>query len=126
MKKYLILITMLTALILSGCSSSQDETLDIFNYGQYIDEELLVEFEEEFGVKVNYQEYPTPEDMYTKVKAGGTDYDLIITGEYMIERMISEDMLEKINFDNIPNYQYIDENFKNQAYDRSEEHTSEL
>jgi spermidine/putrescine transport system substrate-binding protein len=123
MKKYLIIITILLAIVLSGCSGSEEQTLDIFNYGQYIDEDLLIEFEEEYGVKINYEEYPTPEDMYTKVKAGGTDYDLIITGEYMIERMISENMLDKINFDNIPNYQYIDENFKNQPYDPTNEYS---
>src|SRR6056297_3770413 len=123
MKKHLILITILFALVLSGCNSSKEETLDIFNYGQYIDEELIVEFEEECGVKINYEEYPTPEDMYTKVKAGGTDYDLIITGEYMIERMISENMLDKINYDNIPNYQFIDENFRNQPYDPNNEYS---
>ena len=123
MKKYLIFITLLVTFVLSGCSSNQEGTLDIFNYGQYIDEELIFEFEEEFDVKINYEEFPTPEDMYTKVKAGGTDYDLIITGEYMIERMISENMVDKINYDNIPNYQFIDENFRNQPYDPNNEYS---
>ncbi|MDF2950038.1 MAG: potD, partial [Sedimentibacter sp.] len=63
-----------------------------------------------------------PEEMYIKAKAGASNYDLIISSEYMIERMIDEGMVNKLNFNNIPNYKYIDEAFKNQSYDPNNEY----
>lgn len=127
MKKKLsltLLIVILFSLLLTGCNNTTDDkiVLNISNYESYIDEDLLTEYEENNNVKINYVTYPTPEDMYTKVNAGGTDFDVIITGEYMIEKMINEDMLAKIDFNNVSNYQFVNEQFKNQPYDPNNEY----
>ena len=99
-------------------------TLNVYNWGQYIADgsddsmEVIAEFEKRYpNIKVNYSTYDSNEIMYSKLANGGITVDVIIPSDYMIARMISEDMLLPLNFDNIPNYQYIDENFKNTAYD---------
>ena len=99
-------------------------TLNVYNWGQYIadgsDEsmEVIKEFETRYPhIKVNYSTYDSNEIMYSKLSNGGITVDLSIPSDYMIARLISEDMLLPLNFDNIPNYRYIDENFKNTAYD---------
>jgi len=115
-----VLVVVLAAV--TGCGSEQKETLNVLNYDIYIDKDLLKEFQEANNVIVKYDTYATPEDMYIKAKAGASNYDLIISSEYMIERMINEGMVNKINFDNIPNYKYIGEDFKNQPYDPTNEY----
>ena len=99
-------------------------TLNVYNWGQYIADgsdgsmEVIAEFEKRYPhIKVNYSTYDSNEIMYSKLSNGGITVDLIIPSDYMIARMIQEDMLLPLNFDNIPNYQYIDEDFKNTAYD---------
>ena len=99
-------------------------TLNVYNWGQYIADgsdgsmEVIAEFEKRYpNIKVNYSTYDSNEIMYSKLANGGITVDVIIPSDYMIARMISEDMLLPLNFDNIPNYQYIDENFRNTAYD---------
>ena len=99
-------------------------TLNVYNWGQYIADgsddsmEVIAEFEARYPhIKVNYSTYDSNEIMYSKLANGGITVDVIIPSDYMIARLISEDMLLPLDFDNIPNYQYIDENFKNTAYD---------
>ena len=104
---------------------AQDQiTLNVYNWGQYIADgsddsmEVIAEFEKRYPhIKVNYSTYDSNEIMYSKLSNGGITVDVIIPSDYMIARLISEDMLLPLNFDNIPNYRYIDENFKNTAYD---------
>ena len=99
-------------------------TLNVYNWGQYIADgsddsmEVIKEFEARYPhIKVNYSTYDSNEIMYSKLSNGGITVDVIIPSDYMIARLISEDMLLPLDFDNIPNYQYIDENFRNTAYD---------
>ena len=99
-------------------------TLNVYNWGQYIADgsdgsmEVIKEFEARYPhIKVNYSTYDSNEIMYSKLSNGGITVDVIIPSDYMIARMISEDMLLPLDFDNIPNFRYIDENFKNTAYD---------
>ena len=99
-------------------------TLNVYNWGQYIADgsdgsmEVIKEFEARYPhIKVNYSTYDSNEIMYSKLANGGITVDVIIPSDYMIARLISEDMLLPLNFDNIPNYQYIDENFRNTAFD---------
>ena len=99
-------------------------TLNVYNWGQYIADgsddsmEVIKEFETRYPhIKVNYSTYDSNEIMYSKLSNGGITVDVIIPSDYMIARLISEDMLLPLDFDNIPNYQYIDENFRNTAYD---------
>ena len=105
-------------------SRQEQITLNVYNWGQYIADgsdgsmEVIAEFEKRYPhIKVNYSTYDSNEIMYSKLSNGGITVDLIIPSDYMIARMIQEDMLLPLNFDNIPNYQYIDEDFKNTAYD---------
>ncbi len=127
MKKSIIAAVIALSLSLSfvGCSSSNKDkvVLNVLNYGEYIDMGLLDEFEKTHDVKINYEIYPTPEDMYTKVKSGATNFDLIISSDYMIERLINEGWVQELNYENIPNYQYIDEDFRKTAYDPDGKYT---
>ena len=117
------------ALIVGGgflafTANSDTVTLNVYNWGQYIADgsddslDIIAAFEEKYPhIKVNYSTYDSTEIMYSKLSNGGITVDVIIPSDYMIARMIQEDMLLPLNFDNIPNYKYIDENFKNTAYD---------
>ncbi len=99
-------------------------TLKVFNCGDYIDEEVLDIFEEETGIRVIYETYDTNENMYNKVKASGLNsYDICFPSDYMTARMIDEDMLAEINFDNIPNYKYISEKYTGQPFDPEDKYS---
>lgn len=127
MKKliFILVLAISLSLIFTGCSAGTKDrvVLNVLNYGEYIDMDLLDEFEKAFDVKINYEIYPTPEDMYTKVKSGATNFDLIISSDYMIERLINEDWVLELDYDNIPNYQFIDEDFKKTAFDPEGKYT---
>ena len=90
------------------------ESINVYNWGEYISDgsegtlDLNAEFTRITGIKVNYTNYASNEDMYAKLKSGGANYDIIIPSDYMIQRLINEDMLQKIDLNNIPNYKYID------------------
>ncbi len=92
----------------TGCSSG--ETLYLFNYGDYICPDVYDLFEEETGIRVVYDEYAAPEDMYAKFTAGTAQYDLICTSDYMLEKLIGESYLKPINYDNVPNFKNIADN----------------
>lgn len=87
----------------------------VYNWGEYIDPDVLDQFEEETGIQVVYEEFETNEIMYPKVAAGAASYDLICPSDYMIAKMIENDMLQPINYDHIPNYKNIDETFIEQS-----------
>ena len=126
MKKTIIYVLCLIILagITTGLSAcNQQDVLRIYNWGEYIDESILRDFTKETGIRISYSTYASNEEMYAKQKGGGTQYDLIIPTDYMVERMIKEDMLEKINFDNIPNFSNIDARFTNRAYDPNSEYS---
>ena len=97
--------------------------INVYNWGMNIadgtDEtlDIIAAFEEKTGIKVNYSTYESNEALYSKLKNGGISVDVIIPSDYMIDRMIAEDMLEELNFENIPNFSYVDEQFRNPAYD---------
>ena len=94
-------------------------TLNVFNWGEYIDDSVVRvndAFTHLTGIKINYKTYADNETMYTLIKSG-TDYDVVFPSDYMVGKMISEGMLAKLNFDNIPNFQYIDSSFKKLEYD---------
>ena len=104
--------------------TQEQVTLNVYNWGQYIADgsddsmEVIAEFERRYpNIKVNYSTYDSNEIMYSKLANGGITVDVIIPSDYMIARLIEEDMLLEIDYDNIPNYQYIDDSFKNTAYD---------
>ena len=132
MKKFkllgaLALSSLISIGLFSGCGSSNNTadngTVYFYNCGDYIDEDLLAKFTKETGIKVDYSTYDTNEIMYQKLKSTPGSYDLVIPSDYMIEKMIKEDMVEKLDFNNIPNYEYIDDKYRNLSYDPKNEYS---
>lgn len=107
-----------SASLFTGCAGSKNKvSINVFNWGEYIDEDILKDFEKETGIKVVYETFATNEEMYEKVKSGTSNYDLIAPSDYMLERMIKEDLVQEINFNNLPNFKNIDDKYKNMSYD---------
>lgn len=106
-KAYLWLLAAALAGALTGCSSAASGTdageVIVYNWGEYVDPDVLEMFEEETGIRVIYDEFETNEIMYPKVEAGASEYDVICPSDYMIQKMIENDLLAELNFDNIPN-----------------------
>ena len=118
------------ACLLIGCGfllfgpRQEQITLNVYNWGMNMADgtdgtmDLVAEFEKRYPhIKVNMSEYDSNETLYSKLSAGGITVDVIIPSDYMIDRMIAEDMLLELDFDNIPNFSYVDEQFKNPAFD---------
>ena len=110
MKKFLFSFILIAGLLtLSGCGQKEDENaLVILNYGKYIEPDVIQQFEKETGITIKYEEYESPEEMYTKYKAGSIKYDLICTSDYMIQKLINEGEVLEMDYDNIPLYENID------------------
>lgn len=146
----ILLAAALLAALLAGCGGSGSNsgggssaagsaggtlTLNVYNWGEYISDgsegsyDTVAEFEtwyqETYGQKVhvNYDTYASNEDMYAKLSAGAVSYDVVIPSDYMIARMAEEGMLLELDFDNIPNYENIDDNFKGLFYDPDNRYT---
>lgn len=127
MKK--VVAVLLTAmLLLTGCggggaASGEDavekygsDTLKVYNWGEYIGENVISNFEKEFGVKVVYEVFDSNEMMYTKLQAGDS-YDVLVPSDYMIERLIKEDMVQELDLSLIPNISNLADGVKNLPYD---------
>lgn len=136
MKKIaILLVAVLTAGIFAGCSAGDTDegsggkknvTLNVYNWGEYIDDEdfnVNEKFTEETGIKVNYKTFENNESMYTIISSGAADYDVLFPSDYMVGKLINENLLAKLDFANIPNYQYIDEAYKNLDYDPNNEYS---
>ena len=87
----------------------------VYNWGEYLDPEILTMFEEETGIDVVYEEFETNEILYPKISSGAIAYDVICPSDYMIQRMIKNDLLAEINFDNIPNIKNIGKEYMDQS-----------
>ena len=120
MKKIAVLAVLL-AICLFSCASA--EKISVYNWGDYIDPETIKMFEEETGISVEYMVFETNEDMYAKIANGNSSYDVIFPSDYMVERMIHENLLQKINWDNIPNVANIDPRFMNRSYDPEQQYS---
>ncbi|MCI8773478.1 MAG: ABC transporter substrate-binding protein [Lachnospiraceae bacterium] len=98
---------LITIIILSicgcGAGESNDNVVIVYNWGEYIDPDMLEQFEAETGIRVIYDEFETNETMYPKVEAGAAEYDVVCPSDYMISKMIQNDLLMELNFDHIPN-----------------------
>lgn len=126
LRKISILITigLMVSTMLTGCGGTDSKkVLNVYNVGDYIDENIITLFEEKTGIDVQYETYDTNEMMYQKVKSGSTNYDLIFPSDYMVEKMKSEGLLQKIDFKNIPNMKHIDKSFLNPIYDETNEYS---
>ncbi len=115
---------------LYGCSfkgPSKKKTINVCNWGEYISNgtegsiNVNAQFTKETGIKVNYTTFQSNEELFAKISGNGAMYDVIIPSDYMISRLIENDMLEKLDFENIPNYQFIGENFRNRSFDPQNE-----
>ena len=115
-----LLMTCFLSFVLSGCGKSaggENGEVIVYNWGEYIDPETITMFEQETGIKVVYDEYETNEIMYPKVEAGATAYDVLCPSDYMIQKLIENDLLQEIDFDQIPNVKNIGQ----QYFDSSKE-----
>ncbi len=117
MSAILCICLILPVIAMSGCGNSSKVTLNVYNWGEYIDLSVLDEFEQKTGIKVNYTTYDSNETMYAKVSSGAAEYDVVVPSDYMISKMIEEDMLAELDFANIPNYKYIGESYKSLEFD---------
>lgn len=97
--------------------------VNVCSWGEYIDEDLITQFEEQTGIRVNYQTAESNEALYSLLKSGGADYDVVVPSDYMIGRLIAEDMLEPLDYSQIPNFSLIDDRFKNLSYDPDNRYT---
>ncbi|ACS99077.1 ABC transporter substrate-binding protein [Paenibacillus sp. JDR-2] len=107
----------LTSYLNSSAGYTGKDTLTIYNWGDYIDPELLDEFQKETGIKVIYQTFDSNEAMMTKIEQGGTTFDVSIPSEYAIDKMKEENLLIPLDKSKLPNLKYIDPSFLNLSFD---------
>ncbi len=123
MKKFIAIAVCATLIgtLFTGCGSENDTPngeVYVYNWGEYIDEETIDLFEKETGIKVIYDEFETNEAMYPKVESGAFQYDVVCPSDYMISKMIENDMLAELNWDNLPNAKA---NIGSQYYEQSKQ-----
>ena len=104
-------------------SAKAERVVNVCSWGEYIDESLIEQFELETGITVNYQTVDSNETLYSQLKTGGADFDVVVPSDYMIARLISEGMLAEIDYENVPNFDLIDDRFKNLSYDPENRYT---
>ena len=103
--------------------AKSDRVVNVCSWGEYIDESLIEQFEAETGITVNYQTVSDNETLYSQLKIGGADFDVVVPSDYMVARLISEGMLAEIDYSNVPNFDLIDSRFKNLSYDPENKYT---
>ena len=124
MRKIALLLSLLLALSsLAGFAAAESVTLTVFNWYDYIDPAVIDLFEEETGISVQYVNFTTNEEMYTKLEAGAGTYDVLFPSEYMIERMINHDMLAELDLSAMPNFANIQDSLKDPSYDPGNAHS---
>ena len=117
-----------SAALLTGCGSGGESStsgsavrtgreVNVCSWGEYIDTDLIGQFEKQTGIKVNYTTTESNETLYSLLKTGGSTYDVVVPSDYMLSRLIEEGMLEKLDFSNIPNFKLIGDDYKNLPYD---------
>lgn len=117
MKKILSLFLVLLMAVSLVPMAAAEGVVNVFNWEDYISEDALKMFEEETGIKVNYMRFTTNEDMMVQVRTSTGAFDVVFPSDYTVERMIAEDLLEPINFDNVPNAQHTAQWLQNPSYD---------
>ena len=113
---------LIAVVLLTGATNAQP-VVNVCSWGEYIDEDLITRFEEETGIIVNYQTAESNEALYSLLKSGAGDYDVVVPSDYMISQLIEEDMLAELDYSQIPNYALISDRFKGLTYDPQERYT---
>ena len=104
-------------------------TINVYNWGEYISAggdgslDVNAEFTKETGIRVNYTTFEDNESMYSKIAGGGASYDVIFPSDYMVSKMIRDNLLQKLDFQNIPNFRYIGKDYRNPVYDPENEYS---
>jgi spermidine/putrescine transport system substrate-binding protein len=140
-KKFLAVVFVLTILLSTlspVCFAENEEkdyshlkgtSINVYNWGEYISDgsegslNVNEEFTKRYGIKVNYTTFESNENMYNKLQSGGANYDIVIPSDYMIAKLIEEEMLVELDYSNIPNYKYILPKYKNLFYDPQNKYT---
>ena len=112
-----ICLALLMLLPLAACGQKEENVVNVYNWGEYIDESIFDDFEAQTGIRVNYKTFASNEMLYSSLKSGGSSYDVIIPSDYMIARMIDEEMLLPLDFSQIPNMANLDEQYLHLEYD---------
>lgn len=130
MKKALVSLVLAVCMLVSvlsfaGCSDNTEDTvtLNVYNWGEYIDLDTLEMFTEQTGIEVNYTTYASNEEMYAKIVSGAASYDIVVPSEYMIAKMIDEGLLAEIHTDKLENYSLIGDEYKGLSYDPEEKYS---
>jgi spermidine/putrescine transport system substrate-binding protein len=121
MKKLILALILLSA-TLTGCATKDKATLKVFNWGVYIDETVIKDFETLYNVNVIYDNYDSNESMYTKLQSGEV-YDILVPTDWMVERLISEKKLQKIDLNKIPNLANVDPGLLNRTFDQGNKYS---
>lgn len=118
MKKIVLVLSLLMVFTLTACGKEEPkEEISVYNWGEYIDPSILKDFQKETGIKVNYDTYASNEDLYIKLTQSQDKYDVVVPSDYMIERLIKEDLIREINFENIKNFDRVEDKLKNPTFD---------
>ncbi len=117
-----VAILVLGAALLGGCGAPSGDTggkvtLNVLNWGDYIDETVIDEFESKYNIDINYIPSSSNEEMYVSIETEGSDYDLVFPSDYLVERLISEGRLQEIDYSLVPNAEYLDKKFLDETYD---------
>lgn len=124
-----VLLTCGAAALFASCEKEYEGEINVYNWGEYISNgddgsrNVIQEFEDEFNIKVNYMEYETNEDLYNLLKTSNSNYDVVIPSDYMIEKLIKEDLIQKLDYSKISNYKKVMKRFKNMSFDPKNEYT---
>ncbi|WP_407857498.1 ABC transporter substrate-binding protein [Enterococcus hailinensis] len=119
----IIVLLTLSVIHLNRSSNASSNVLNIYNWGDYIDPELIKQFEKEYGYKVNYETFDSNEAMEAKIKQGGTAYDIAIPSEYMIQKMKKENLLLPLDHSKIKGLENIDSRFLDLDFDRNNQYS---
>jgi spermidine/putrescine transport system permease protein len=98
-------------------NTAPKEELNIFNWSEYLPQSVIDKFEATYGIKVNYSTFSSNEEMLAKLMAGGSQYDLVVASDYMVEILTKQDLLQEVDIKNIPNFKNLDESVLNLSFD---------